>query len=272
MLKLIRAEFYKLKKSVSFKVILAGVLVYAVTDIYSIYTGEFEASNGFETLIDSFSFWGRCLMLCGIFAGLFLAGDFNNRIFYSEIAVGNNRRKILLAKSFVYWVGCLIIELFYQGIEFIYMTCTYGFGHSLSSIQLVSLLKLEFCYLLIFSGFVSICILVSFCFKSVFSVTGIQIAWIMFGTQILSTLAINSKQVNYIYHNSIFYKINELTVSLYDVSINEQGIPSLKLLPIDRIFQILDNQQYISFVLISVFTIIFTMFISIYIFDNTELK
>ncbi|MCM1172409.1 MAG: hypothetical protein NC393_09815 [Clostridium sp.] len=145
MVNLIKAELYKLNKSISYKALLIGVCIYALTDMYSM-NGELETVNGFETVIDSFSFWGRCLMLCGIFAGVFIAGDFHNRIFYSEIAVGNSRRKVLAAKSMVYWLACIIIELFYQSMEIVYMTCTYGFGYSLSKVQLFSLLKLELRY------------------------------------------------------------------------------------------------------------------------------
>lgn len=105
--RLIKAEFYKLRKSIYYKVLLIVSVIYAVTDVCFSCVGVrgYDSSSGLEAFIYSYTMWGVCLLISGICAGVFIAGDFNNRILHAEIAIGNSRKNIFLSKTIVYWTA-----------------------------------------------------------------------------------------------------------------------------------------------------------------------
>lgn len=269
MCKLIIAELFKLRKSICYKAILLGTILYALMDIYAYFTGLYHPSNGMKELFHSFLFWQRCLLLCGILAGVFIGGDFDNRMFHAQIAVGNSRRDIFLAKIFVYWIACISIALAYQSVDIIGMTCLAGFGVRLTFYEFLLLMRTEIVYLIIFSGFISVCILAAFILKTLFTVTATEIVWIMFGSAIFQNLANLSSIVNRLYNHSIFGSITAFTLPLY---LYEGGIRSPESVPVEEIFEILAGQRYTKFIFISFATILATTIISYYLFKKTELK
>lgn len=269
MCKLMKAEFFKLWKSIYYKAIVLGTILYALMDIYAYFTGLYHPSNGVKELFHSFLFWQRCLLLCGILAGVFIGGDFDNRILHSQMAVGNGRRNIFFAKAFVYWIACIVIAMVYQSIDIIGMTCLFGFGSKITFYGFILLMRTEIVYLIIFSGFISVCILTAFAFKALFTVTAAEIVWIMFGSAIFQNLANLNTIINYIYNYSIFGSMTAFTLPLYA---HEGGIRSMESVPVEEIFEILAVQVYIKPVLISLVTVLTTLAISYRIFRMTELK
>ena len=269
MCKLIKAELFKLRKSIYYKAIVLGTILYALMDIYAYFTGLYHPSNGLKELFHSFLFWQRCLLLCGILAGVFIGGDFDNRMLHSQIAVGNGRRKNFVAKASVYWIACIGIVFVYQSVDIIGMTCLFGFGIEITFYEFMLLIRTEIVYLIIFSGFISVCILTAFVFKALFTVTATEIVWIMFGSAIFQSLANLNTIINYIYNHSIFGSMTAFTLPLYAY---EGGMRSLESVPVEEIFEILAVQRYTKFVLISLVTVLATMTISYFVFKKTELK
>lgn len=269
MCKLIKAELFKLGKSIYYKAIVFGTILYAAMDIYACFTGLYHPSNGVKEMFHSYLFWQRCLLLCGILAGVFIGGDFDNCMLHSQIAVGNSRRNVFLAKIFVYWISCISLALIYQSVDIIGMTCLCGFGLKITFYELMLLMRTEIVYLIIFSGFISVCILSAFVFKALFTVTATEIAWIMFGSVIFQNLASLNSIINHFYNHSIFGSMTALTLPLY---VYEGGIRSLESVPVEEIFEILAVQRYAKFVLISLITVLLTLTISYYIFNRAELK
>lgn len=272
--KLIKAEFYKLRKAIYYKVLLLVSMIYALTNTYFNYTGlrGYDVKSGLEAFFNSFNIWGVCLLLSGIFAGLFFAGDFDNRILYSEIAVGNSRKNVFLAKIIIYWSACIIFILIYQILDVIGITCLHGLGYQITFYEFILLLKLEISYLMIFSAFISVCVLVAICFKSLFAVTTIEIVWIIFGTDVLETLAENSTVIKNVYNNSMFGSIKTLTLPLMEEYTGEYGLKHLKFMSLDRVLTIMKTLHYANDVLTSWIIIIVIIFVSYYIFVNIELK
>ena len=269
MRKLIKAELFKLRKSIYYKVIVLGTILYAVMDIYAYFTGLYHPSNGVKELFHSFLFWQRCLLLCGILAGVFIGGDFDNRMLHSQIAVGNSRRNIFMAKIFVYWIACIGIALVYQSVDIIGMTCLSGFGSKTTFYELILLMRTEMVYLIIFSGFISLCILTGFVFKALFTVTATEIVWIMFGSAIFQNLANLNSIINRFYDYSIFGSMTAFTLPLYTY---EGSIRSLESVPVKEIFEILAPQRYTKSMFISLVTVLGTTTVSYYVFKKTELK
>lgn len=269
MCKLIKAELFKLRKSIYYKAIVLGTILYALMDIYAYFTGIYHPSNGVKELFHSFLFWQRCLLLCGILAGVFIGGDFDNRMLHSQIAVGSSRRNAFLAKTFVYWIACISIALVYQGVDIIGMTCLSGFGTKLTFNGLMLLMRTEMVYLIIFSGFISVCILTAFVFRALFTVTATEIVWIMFGSTIFQNLANLNPMIDRIYNHSIFGYMTALTLPLYTY---EGGIRSLESVPMEEIFEILAVQRYAKSMFISLVTVLTTTAVSYYVFKKAELK
>lgn len=269
---LLKCELLKLEKSICYKILILGVVLYAVADIYFAGSGIYGTGNGFSALFDSFQTWGRCLMVSGIFAGLFIGGDFNNRILYSEISVGNSRSKVFFSKAFIYWLSCIILTLLYQAVYISGLSLRFGFGYRLDIENIFFLFKMELAYLGIFSAFLSICLLAAFFFKSMFEVTAVEIIWIMFGTQILSTLARTNPVISSFYGKSIFHMINDLTSPFYEVVNYDSGLSSLQLLPPEAIIRSLPLQQYTNVWLVAVPTIALTVLLACRIFKKAELK
>lgn len=269
MCKLIKVELFKLWRSIYYKAIVLGTILYALMDIYVYFTGLYHPSIGVKELFHSFLLWQRCLLLCGILAGVFIGEDFDNRMLHSQIAVGNSRRKSFVAKAFVYWIACIAIAIVYQSVDIIGMTCLFGFGTKVTFYEFILLMRTEIVYLIIFSGFISVCILTAFIFKSLFAVTAAEIVWIMFGSTIFQNLANINTVTNQLYANSIFGIMTAFTLPLYAYG---DGIRSLESVPVEEIFEILAAQRYTKFVLISFITGLLTLGISYHIFKRTELK
>lgn len=269
MRKLIKAELYKLGKSIYYKALLIGTILYAFMDIYAYFTGLYHPSNGAKELFHSFLFWQRCLLLCGILAGVFIGDDFDHRILHSQIAVGNSRRNIFMSKIFVYWIACIIITLIYQSVDMIGMTCLFGFGLEGSFYQYMLLMRTEVVYLVILSGFLAVNILVAFAFKSLFAVTAIEIVWIMFGSPVFQNLASVSEVIGHLYTNSIFGIMAAFTLPLY---VSDDSFRSLESVPVNDILEILKGQHYTKYLLINIITVLVTTTVSYYIFRKTELK
>lgn len=269
MRKLIKAELFKLRKSIYYKAVAIGTILYALMDVYAYFTGLYHPSNGVKELFQTFLFWQRCLLLCGILAGIFIGRDYDNRMLHSQIAVGNGRRNIFLAKASVYWIACIVIAVVYQSVDIVGMTCLFGFGIKITFHEFILLMRIEIVYLLIFSGFISVCILTAFVFRTLFTVTAAEIVWIMFGSAIFQNLANLNVIINSIYNHSIFGSMTAFTLPLYAY---EDGIRSLESVPAEEIFAILDAQSYTKFVLISLITVLLTLTLSYHIFKRTELK
>lgn len=208
---LLNAELYKLKKSLGYKLMILGVIVYAISDLYfqvmADNTGELF---GVQAFADSFGSWTRSYLISAIFAGLFIAGDFANRGIQTQISVGKSRIAVLLSKSAVYWLGCIGIALLYQ---FVYIagTCIfYGFGKGLNIELFYCYVQLEIAYLFLFSGLLSICILIAFCLRDIFAVTVAEVIFVAVGISIMNSFARIGEIPKLLYNNSLVGKLSRL--------------------------------------------------------------
>lgn len=106
---LIKAEFFKLKKSLSYKLILAGfflteiLLVWNEISVGVNHTGVlYTGAQWIYRLPSQASYYVVFLFL---FAADFVAGEFQNRTFAASFLCGYPRRTILWAKAAVYFTG-----------------------------------------------------------------------------------------------------------------------------------------------------------------------
>ena len=183
---LTKAELYKLYKSLSYKVLMIGILVYSISDLYFAYING-ESINGFQAIVDSTGSWQRSLLIVGIFAGIFIAGDFTNRGIQMQLSVGNSRVAVLLAKGIAYWLGGLLLAVLYQISYVAVYFFTYGFGIRMSTDALMCIVQLEGAFLSLFSVFLAVCILIAYIFRDIYVVTVAETLFAILGTSIFQS-------------------------------------------------------------------------------------
>jgi ABC-2 type transport system permease protein len=122
MLNLIRADFYKLSKSLTIKIIFAITTFSAIamTAIaYLIPQGKIaESTSGVWFL---FSDVNMISILGAVIAGVFICGDFENKTIQDAIANGSSRGTVLISKAIVFCCAIAFVLLPYvivTGIAF----------------------------------------------------------------------------------------------------------------------------------------------------------
>lgn len=121
MLKLIKAEFYKLQKLNSFRIILLFTLAVGIMPGFSPYTGYQVYSLGLiPELFDA--------VLISVFTADFVCMEFSDRTFGNTFLCGTSRKNVFLAKLVVYFPGLLILILIPVAASTAVATLRNGFG------------------------------------------------------------------------------------------------------------------------------------------------
>lgn len=121
MLKLIKAEFYKLQKLNSFHIILLFTLAVGIMPGFSPYTGYQVYSLGLiPELFDA--------VLISVFTSDFVCMEFSDRTFGNALLCGTSRKNVFLAKLVVYFLGLLILILIPVAASTAVATLRNGFG------------------------------------------------------------------------------------------------------------------------------------------------
>jgi len=160
MLNLLKVEFYKLKTSKTFKLILVLMVLQSILCplLYS------KEMTGKQVLIQVFAAqeFLALYILIGAFAACYIGDEFNSGCMKNLIAYGHKRRNIVVAKSISYYVGIAIISLTSPIIITTINTIMNGYGEVFTLNSLAFILKLSFLMVLIYIGIGSIAVLISF--------------------------------------------------------------------------------------------------------------
>ena len=156
---LIKAEFYKLRKSLSYKVLLAAFLVFEILFVRN----EVTSGIRWTGIVYTGAEWlyrvpGQASYYVGflyLFAADYVAGEFRNRTLVSGCLCGFLRRQVLYAKAAAYFAGILPFMLIHTVTGPVVWTMQFGFGmgFNVDTIMLV-LSTLLYCTLghLVFGG------------------------------------------------------------------------------------------------------------------------
>lgn len=112
---LLKGEFFKLRHSIGFRVLMIIAAVFGIIEFLSFAYGEVFGNSinmtGYDAFYSQFSDLRELVFIfVGAFTGIFIGEDFACRTFQAEIASGNSRFKVLLSKTLVYMLGiCMII-------------------------------------------------------------------------------------------------------------------------------------------------------------------
>jgi ABC-2 type transport system permease protein len=160
MLNLLKVEFYKLKTSKTFKLILVLMVLQSILCpiLYS------KEMTGKQVLLQVFAAQEviALLIFIGAFAAFYIGDDFKSGCIKNLIAYGHKRRNIVIAKSISYSIGIAIISLTSPILIATINTIMNGYGEVFTLNSLVFILKVSFLMVLIYIGIGSIAVLISF--------------------------------------------------------------------------------------------------------------
>ncbi|MFD0715730.1 ABC transporter permease [Paenibacillus sp. GCM10027626] len=176
MVNLVQADLYKLRKTKSIKILFAITTVCAAVMTmlaYLIPQGKIEdsmAQIGFM-----FSDVNVISILGAVVAGIFICGDFDNKIIHNAIANGSGRGAVIVSKTAVFCFAIALILLPYavitgiargSGSEFGMGSMSIGFlnlltsesGTALSTAEVWKLLAVMLTLLIVYMAQLSICV------------------------------------------------------------------------------------------------------------------
>lgn len=172
MVKLIKAELYKLQKLCSFRIILLFTFAVGIIPGFSPYTGYQVYSLGLiPRLFDA--------VLISVFTADFVCMEFSNRTFGNAFLCGTSRKNVFLAKLAVYFLGLLILILIPLAASTAVATLRNGFGADWNAVALE--IESEFLvYILYRFSMAGFTILVASVILNPIGVLGISITGIYF--------------------------------------------------------------------------------------------
>lgn len=172
MVKLIKAEFYKLQKLHSFRTILLFALAVGILSGFSSYTGYQVYSFGL--ILELFD-----AVLISVFTADFVCMEFSNRTFGNAFLCGTSRKNVFLAKLAVYFLGLFILILIPLDVSTAVATLRNGFGADWNAVawEIESEFLVYTLYRFFMAGFA---ILVASVIRNPIGVLGISVAGIYF--------------------------------------------------------------------------------------------
>lgn len=135
--KLMKAEFYKLQKFPSVRMIFLFTFVVGMLRGFSPYLGYQVYTIGLvPELFD--------VVLVSVFTAAFLCTEFSKRTFANAFLCGTSRRNVFFAKLAVYFPGLLVLILLPLFVSTAVATMRNGFGEDWNALALELAIKLLF--------------------------------------------------------------------------------------------------------------------------------
>lgn len=246
MINLLKAELYKLKTS---KIFLAILLLNILQSILCPILFS-RTMTGKKVLIQVFSaqeFIGF-FIFTGLFAAYYIGNEFSFRHIVNLISYGHKRRDIVIAKSIVYYVGIIIINLISPILITIINTLMNGYGESFTFNSFIFIIEIFFLMTLVYIGLSSIALLISFIFKKPIIIVSLFIIIDLISRSARFYSVQNYGAIKLIYDKTIFGQ------SLIILSNNISFIGTLRV------------------ILIVLITVAISTSLSIYFFEKADIK
>lgn len=131
---LILSEWYKLRKSLSFRSLCLLLIIAAIAyPLFQYYVpprnGPKITFTGIETFVDAVGVNVYFLkIIIGVLAGFFISSEYSSGVMKRTASAGSSRMRIYGAKLAVYSFGAVIISLLYPVITVIVGSLLNGFG------------------------------------------------------------------------------------------------------------------------------------------------
>ncbi len=193
MFNLIKCEFFKLRKSMAFYILLGTTILLAIigTVVSIVMAGNITNTSiksslyGINVLISALSDTSLIMILGSILAGIFICSDFENRTFQGAISSGNGRGRVLLSKVIAYFVALSILTIPYPAVFSVGMTIFNGFGAPINVVMCYKIAGMFLSTFVINASMLSVAVLCAFLIKKSGAVIGISIGLLAIGGNII---------------------------------------------------------------------------------------
>lgn len=176
MYNLVRADLFKIRKSIAIKILFAITAVSATAMAvlaYLIPKGKIDASMAGIGFM--FSDADIISILGAVLAGIFICGDFENKTIHNSIACGNSRGAVIISKTVTFFCAAAFILLPYAivtgialatgskfgmgsvAVGFLKLLCTEA-GKAFTASEILKLLAVMLTLIIVYLGRLSICI------------------------------------------------------------------------------------------------------------------
>jgi len=203
MYNLIRADLFKLRKSMAIKILFGITTVSSITMALMAYLlpqGKIDASmTGMGFM---FSDVNMISILGAVLAGVFICGDFDNKTIHDAIANGYSRGTVIVSKATVFCCAIAIILIPYAiiiiitlstGYEFSMGSASVGFLHILTTdagktfaaSEMFKLLVVMLTLMIVYMAQLIICVPLAFVLKKPVLVVAIYYAFTIFCAQLM---------------------------------------------------------------------------------------
>lgn len=154
MYKLLSGDFYKLRHSTGFHVMMVLSVVFGIIDSIESNMAGYDAFYAHFGDLRTLMF-----VFVGVFSGVFIGEDFACRTFQGEVASGNARSKVLLSKTLLYLLGICIMIMIQILIVVVAMTLLNGFGGDFTSTAMTDMVRAAFMFMLQICASSMLCVL-----------------------------------------------------------------------------------------------------------------
>lgn len=219
MLNLVRADLYKLRKSIAIKILLGITILSSIAMLmiaYQIPQGNIDSSmTGIGFMFSDINVMS---ILGAVLAGLFICGDFESKVIHNAISNGNSRSSIIISKAITYVFALEMILIPYVIVTVIAINTGYkysmgsvsvGFlniltsvaGTAINSSEVIKLFIVIITLMLVYAAQLSVCIPLAFISRKPVLVVAVS-----YGISILSAQLSNLKD-----SSPLFYKLFSFT-------------------------------------------------------------
>ncbi|ADL50192.1 ABC transporter permease [Clostridium cellulovorans] len=214
MYNLILADLFKIRKSMTIKVIFAITTISAVAMVMMAYLiQQGSISTSMAGIGFMFSDINVMSILGAVMAGVFICGDFDNKIIHESIANGNSRGTVIVVKIITFLCSIVVILIPYivatviafgTGYKFSMGSVSIGFlnlltvetGKVLSAVEMWKLLVVMLTLLLVYLAQMSLCIPLALALKKPVFVVAIY-----YGATILFAQLVGVKNFSLVIYN-----------------------------------------------------------------------
>jgi len=174
MIKQIRAELLKLRKSLGFFSLLLSMLGISASLAF-IFLSASEPVSGLDAFNRGVMAVEINIIVISIFAALFISSEFENRTIGTSVFCGRSRWSALLAKIIVYFIGAAILATGFLAVITIIPAIRNGFGSELTADVVAYLGRTFALYLLGRLALASFCAMLGLIIRNVIGTIGVGI-------------------------------------------------------------------------------------------------
>jgi len=174
MLKQIRAELLKLRKSLGFLSLLLSMLGVGAALAF-VFLSASEPVSGLEAFNRGIMAVEINIIVISIFAAIFICGEFENRTIGTSLFCGRSRWSILLTKIIVYFVGVAILVTGFLAVLTTIVTIRNGFGSELTADGVIYIVRTFALYLLGRLTLASFCAMLGLIIRNYIGTIGVGI-------------------------------------------------------------------------------------------------